>query len=901
MTKTASFPLFLQPQTRQDGPDTDKRILGINFVGLKEVFTRSISQAQEPLSLCFNIEPDLAPILSTDHIETIRDGGIAWSGSLPGNPDIRAYLGIADLGKDGSVAVCGRLSANERQFSIRTLPGNQVAVIESVMPASHCAEPLPARTDSKAWLWPQTSTSLTTIDDEKSGDIAFLEESADNPAVIEVLACYPLATLKAVPTGRAGILAMLSEAQRYINDAFRNSGIQALVQIVGAEQVDAFENSDVVSMLHEVAVVSNLSPLMFKRGAAWQAISQARDSAGADVVVVLAPHGTRKGEGLAVGMASCIPEPPSPDHDALDYAVFCIALDQDDTASTFAHELGHLLGGKHDRATQPVRAGGDPKFDFAHGYVCPAPPFVTLMGYATDLVPLVPAYSAADRTWKGAPLGIPLGKPEAADCALLFRQSARVVAGYRGTDSPRWEPVALTITVAPALGGIVEPSAFGPHPKGSVVTAIARARIGYAFDKWLLDGKVVTQAPKLSVSMDQPHELVAQFVQTNGSGVELKGLGKRSGGTVSASPPGPVFPVGSEVTVSWQSDQTASSRSNYYWALDQKEIMPVKMGALSFIMEGPRQIDVIGNQLYIRPVGISDPFALASNTSDRLVIEVSDAYSGVPHLEIDVALIEAPIGTTLATNPRFVTDFAGRISIPINVGMLKSSTTEILKIRLTCLDRPGKDWYIQVPVEQRRIRCRNPEDLVLLENEQAQPIQLELLEGGHGVEDDLKADYTTSTTGLKPKSTLKHTDAHGLTTFEFSGAAKVGRMLAMYWCPKWGTSPSLLVQYHIISQRPEVHLLGRPRVKVGIQPLPIQFQASEDVSLGSITLPPLDVSLSVQDPNPTGVSLLESKVPLDPVGRGWIFFSTPKSPGILQLQIRIGRCDAQVVMIEVES
>lgn len=253
------------------------------------------------------------------------------------------------------------------------------------------------------------------------------------------------------------------------------------------------------------------------------AVNMARENARADVVLMLFGDS----DGFVAGIASDIPEPPAYNHSALNNA--CFAIGGSTRPDVYAHELGHLLGGKHDRITMPWSSRLDPACDYARGYISASPgdtaPFVTLMGYPAALQPhsafpveQIPAYSAADRSWNGKPLGIPVGQPDAADAAALFRQSTRVVAAYRGSDAEALHVASmqsLKLQVQPETGGMLMPSLPGPYIKGSVVAIKAHPRVGYRFAHWELDSTIVPSAePVIYLHMDSAHVLKAHFAST---------------------------------------------------------------------------------------------------------------------------------------------------------------------------------------------------------------------------------------------------------------------------------------------------------------------------------------------------------------------------------------------------
>ena len=104
---------------------------------------------------------------------------------------------------------------------------------------------------------------------------------------------------------------------------------------------------------------------------------------------------------------------------------------------TFAHELGHVAAGRHQR---PFAVDGSP-FTFNFGYIDVANRFRTIMAAGEsacpDGCPRRMAWSNPDGldAATGAPMGVPEGDPEAADLRKTLNATAWVVANFRVSDS----------------------------------------------------------------------------------------------------------------------------------------------------------------------------------------------------------------------------------------------------------------------------------------------------------------------------------------------------------------------------------------------------------------------------------------------------------------------------------
>ncbi|MFP3208212.1 MAG: hypothetical protein RXR82_00350 [Nitrososphaeria archaeon] len=90
---------------------------------------------------------------------------------------------------------------------------------------------------------------------------------------------------------------------------------------------------------------------------------------------------------------------------------------------------------------------------------------------------------------------------------------------------------ALSVSSTPVGGGTTSPSGANSYPAGATVQVTAKPVSGYCLSYWLLDGVNVGNSNPITVTMNQPHELVAVFALCSGSG----GVGPASGGAVLAS------------------------------------------------------------------------------------------------------------------------------------------------------------------------------------------------------------------------------------------------------------------------------------------------------------------------------------------------------------------------------
>jgi hypothetical protein len=166
-----------------------------------------------------------------------------------------------------------------------------------------------------------------------------------------------------------------------INDSFRNSGIPNVsVRLVHSQEVDYDEqgSEEFVDLYH-----------MVDGDAPFKDVYRLRDEKHADIVGLLVDD--PRGCGLSTRIA--------PDAEDAYFVVHyaCAAI----TVSV-AHEIGHILGARHDRGTDPL----DTPFPYGHGHV-DGTKWRDIMSYAEscDGCVRIPYWSNPRVLYKGEPTG----------------------------------------------------------------------------------------------------------------------------------------------------------------------------------------------------------------------------------------------------------------------------------------------------------------------------------------------------------------------------------------------------------------------------------------------------------------------------------------------------------------
>lgn len=597
--------------------------VGVNIPALKTaLLTPSTSGAGVPAQLLLTPEIGVSLSLRTESVTPFDDDILLWHGSMSGMPDVYARLSVSGLREPGPVMLSGVIYTAKQHYFLRPA-GDALVTIET--------------RDS----FKQDYREPTIHENSTSPETVPLSVGTDDTPVINVLALYPTAMKTKITGGEKAIRTTAALMEQTACQVFTNTNINARVSIIAVEEAPSLGKTDVVALMEQDVIIRRGANGP-QKGPSFNVVSARRDALGADVVVLLCESTSENGGVTSVlGEASAIPEPLRYDTSDLFVSTFAVSITEGDAGMTFTHELGHLLGGKHSRHTQPTRDGLDPAYDYAHAYIAPDQSYVTVMGYDVDADKIIPAYSSADTTWQGKKLGTPISQPEAADVASLFRLTTRVMAGYRGKDKFTGD-VNLAMTVTPDIGGTILPSVLGPYKKGTVVSVRAVPRAGHAFDHWLLDNSQVLSEPVISVTMDQAHQLQAVFMTTGADWYTVTADPSVAayGGKLAFSPAQEQkgFPYGTEVSVSYIPAEGKRNHA-WFWTVDGQVTGQTTDQSLVVLPEANVVIGVECNATYSIPEMLASCY-FSNTTGQQAHIMVSDGYGAIAGKKFSVSVLK---------------------------------------------------------------------------------------------------------------------------------------------------------------------------------------------------------------------------------------------------------------------
>ena len=327
-------------------------------------------------------------------------GGYSVSGPLAG-----VEAGTATLVANGGMVV-GSAWTPEAAYRIRTVGRTQIVERVELPRALRCDGPLEAGPAMAEGATPGATPARGVRGTAASA-------APDDGSEIDVLVVYtPQARRKA--GGHWAMLAEIDHDVAWTNEAYAVSGAAHRVRLVGAVEVDYEEQSR----------NRDINNLMQQGDGHMDEVHALRDSHAADVVVLETTNG-----GLAIMLTSL---------DASIFSPSAFATVQVGDPTTFAHELGHLMGVDHARGDD-VDSNGNLPFPYSHGYVLPdirrdgIYPYSTIMESGGGTLP---RFSNPSQRFRGVPLGVPGDEPSSrvdgpADAVRSMDETRRLVANYR--------------------------------------------------------------------------------------------------------------------------------------------------------------------------------------------------------------------------------------------------------------------------------------------------------------------------------------------------------------------------------------------------------------------------------------------------------------------------------------
>lgn len=305
-----------------------------------------------------------------------------------------ANSSVADsifVNRDGQIT--GSIRHQGKLYSVRPTGHGQHAIIEvdeSRMPAEHPEHDYAALFDQAIQYQVPASTTA--------------DFSASANTVIKLLVNYTQGAKNAV----SDIDGLIDLAVAETNQGYANSGINITVEVAHRAQTSYSESSNISTDRDRYAATSD---------GYMDEIHTQRDQHGADVGVLILNNSAACGVAKAIGATAS--------------TAFAVVHHSCATGYySFAHEIGHLQGARHDPATDPSTS----PYAYGHGYRAPNNAWRTVMAYnCSPSCTRINYWSTPNRTYSD---GQVMGTSSQSDNARVLNQTAATIAGFRGDTTP---------------------------------------------------------------------------------------------------------------------------------------------------------------------------------------------------------------------------------------------------------------------------------------------------------------------------------------------------------------------------------------------------------------------------------------------------------------------------------
>jgi hypothetical protein len=310
------------------------RYTTINFDVLPDPRPRSLLSRQ-PRTLPLQLFPNLAIVAVFERFDPNRDG-VTWVGHVDGIPLSTVTLVYGNGLLTGSIVMPSGMftirPAPEELRRLNPLGSRQVHIVTEIRQEGFLPEAPPIEVEIPG---PAITTAAET-------------PMTDTAESIDIMVVYT-ARAQTRAGGATGIVNLINLAVSETNTSYSNSGVQQRLRLVHQQLVDYVEPNEFSTALNALrAGTGALNP-----------VPALRNTSGADVVMLLV-------------------DPPAPDACGIAFIMTSVnaafapnAFSVTDTDCigqyTFAHELGHNMGARHDWY---VDTGTTP-FSYAHGFVNP--------------------------------------------------------------------------------------------------------------------------------------------------------------------------------------------------------------------------------------------------------------------------------------------------------------------------------------------------------------------------------------------------------------------------------------------------------------------------------------------------------------------------------------------------
>lgn len=407
-------------------------------------------------SITLNLFPDVIFEAYINQVIKNPSGSYSWIGEIIGIPEAEVIFVVKNGFMMGNVVLPGYI------YQIR-YAGNHIHSINEV-DSSFSLPDLP----------PIPIYSEPT--DVKEG-------IADDGSIIDVLVAYT----SAARSGTGGTSAMqnlIDLAITETNVGFSNSNVNQRVRLAHSVEVNyseaGFDSHTTLSRLRQTSdgYMDNIHNL--------------RDQYSADLVVLIVSPYSMCGRGYIMTNVSSGFAP---------YAFSVVSRTCATGYYTFAHEMGHNMGSRHDRANTSY----DGAYSYSYGYQAPNSSFRTIMAYnCPSGCSRVNYWSNPKIYYNGQPMGVIYTAYNAADNRRSLNNTAYTVSNFRKS--------RFSLDIESGSGGTTTPSpGIHTYNEGTNVSVTASPNSNFRFDKWT--GDASGNSKSIVVNMDRDKSIKANFIR----------------------------------------------------------------------------------------------------------------------------------------------------------------------------------------------------------------------------------------------------------------------------------------------------------------------------------------------------------------------------------------------------
>lgn len=308
-------------------------------VQVNEALMRSAENRRMELAL-----PDGQRVIIQRTSEEQAPGGFVWQGHLAGQPQSHVILSMVGSSVSGTI-----ITQEGSLYRLQpTGPGEHA--MQQLNPAAFPE-------DEPRQLANPLQREVESMLPKAQGDVSVL---ADTGSTIDVMVVYTVAARDA-NGGATGIQSLINQAISQTNTTYANSGITPRLRLVRSAQVTYTETGD---------VSTDLGRLRSTTDGFMDDVHTQRNTYKADLVSLLVKNG-----GSFCGIAYLMTTVST------SFAPNGFSVVDTDCATgnlTFAHELGHNMGARHDWY---VDSTNNSPYTYNHGHYNTTARFRTVMSY----------------------------------------------------------------------------------------------------------------------------------------------------------------------------------------------------------------------------------------------------------------------------------------------------------------------------------------------------------------------------------------------------------------------------------------------------------------------------------------------------------------------------------------